>query len=168
MDAEGFRRVEREAFRPVDAASLRLFRIAFGAVMAWHVFRYFQNGWIDSVFLQPKILFGYYGFEWLAPWPGKALHVHFAIMALAAIGIATGRWLRASAAVFFLAWTYVLLLCETIYQHHYYFISLVSLLLVFVPIGRAVQWAPAWALWLLRAQIAAPYFFGGIAKINAD
>jgi hypothetical protein len=27
---------------------------------------------------------------------------------------------------------------------------------------------PAWALWLLRAQIACVYFFGGIAKLNGD
>jgi hypothetical protein len=27
---------------------------------------------------------------------------------------------------------------------------------------------PAWTLWLLRFQFAVPYFFGGIAKINAD
>ncbi|MGH7126988.1 MAG: HTTM domain-containing protein [Planctomycetaceae bacterium] len=28
--------------------------------------------------------------------------------------------------------------------------------------------APAWTLWLLRAQIAVVYFFGGVAKLNSD
>jgi hypothetical protein len=27
---------------------------------------------------------------------------------------------------------------------------------------------PAWTLWLLRAQIGIPYFYGGIAKLNSD
>ncbi len=27
---------------------------------------------------------------------------------------------------------------------------------------------PAWTLWLLRAQVGLPYFFGGIAKLNSD
>ena len=27
---------------------------------------------------------------------------------------------------------------------------------------------PAWTLWLLRAQVGIPYFYGGIAKLNSD
>jgi len=27
---------------------------------------------------------------------------------------------------------------------------------------------PAWTLWLLRAQVAVVYFFGGVAKLNGD
>ena len=32
---------------PVDAASLAFFRIAFGVMMLWEVWRYFSHGWID-------------------------------------------------------------------------------------------------------------------------
>ena len=57
---------------------------------------------------------------------------------------------------------------------------LVSFLLIFVPANRAFsvdaklrpetrsETAPAWALWLLRAQIGIVYFYGGLAKLGAD
>src|SRR5947208_13711833 len=59
-------------------------------------------------------------------------------------------------------------------------ISLFSFLLVFAPANRALwvsAWvwpkfrlsgAPAWSLWLLRAQTGAIYFFAGVAKIAPD
>ena len=50
-----------------------------------------------------------------------------------------------------------------------------------LPLNRAVSFdaalasrdsrrqpSPAWALWLVRFHIALPYFFGGVAKLNAD
>jgi hypothetical protein len=55
-----------------------------------------------------------------------------------------------------------------------------SLLLIFVPAHRAFSLdsrlrptlrsdtAPAWTLWMLRAQIGIVYFFGGVAKLNGD
>ena len=30
------------------------------------------------------------------------------------------------------------------------------------------EFAPAWSLWVLRAQMGLVYFFGGIAKLNGD
>ena len=32
----------------------------------------------------------------------------------------------------------------------------------------SIQRAPAWTLWLLRAQIGIVYFYAGLAKLNAD
>ena len=87
---------------------------------------------------------------------------------------------RLCALLFFLSFTYVELLDKTAYLNHYYWAALVSLLMVFLPLHRSVSvdawlesrtmWgkAPAGALWLLRAQLAAMYIFAGIAKLNAD
>ena len=36
--------------QPVDIAPLILFRIAFGAIMGWEVWRHFTNRWIDRLF----------------------------------------------------------------------------------------------------------------------
>ncbi len=33
-------------FAPIDILSLVYFRIAFGAIMLWEVYRYFDHGWI--------------------------------------------------------------------------------------------------------------------------
>jgi hypothetical protein len=167
-------------FKPVDIFPLVLFRIFFGALMSWEISRYFTNGWIYSHFVEPKFFFTYYGFEWVHPWPGNWMVAHFCVLLAAAICIGLGLCYRLSAAVFFLGFTYAFLIDQTHYLNHFYLISLLSLLLIFVPAHRMMSvdaWlrpkiltetAPAWALWLLRIQVGIPYFFGGIAKINSD
>src|SRR5436309_2939862 len=40
-------------FAPVDIASLAFFRVAFGAVMLWEVWRYFNYGWISRYYIEP-------------------------------------------------------------------------------------------------------------------
>ncbi len=174
------RALAARAFAPVDAASLVCFRLAFGAIMAWEVVRYFSNGWIAAYYIEPTFHFTYFGFGWVRPWPGAGMYVHFAVLGLAALGVALGFAYRLSAAVFFLGITYVFLLDQTYYLNHFYLITLLGLLLLFFPVRGAVSIdarlrpalrsdsAPAWALWLLRAQIAIPYFYGGLAKLNHD
>jgi len=176
---ERSRLVER-AFAPVDIASLVCFRIAFGAVMAWEVVRYVQHGWISSYYIEPEFHFTYFGFGWVKPWPGRGMYVHFAVLGLAALGIMAGAWYRLSALVFFVAFTHVFLIDQAYYLNHFYLISLIAFVLVFVPAHRALSldarlrpalrsdYVPAWTLWLLRAQVGIPYLYGGLAKINGD
>jgi hypothetical protein len=176
----GRARLVRAALAPVDIASLAVFRAAFGAAMVWEVCRYFANGWIARYYVDPEFHFGYYGFGWVRPWPGDGMYVHFALLGLAALGVTFGFACRASALVFFLGFTYVFLLDQARYLNHFYLISLLACLLVFLPVGRALsvdarrrpeqrsETAPAWALWLVRAQVGIPYFYGGLAKLNGD
>lgn len=168
----------RRLFAPVDIASLACFRIAFGALMLVDVIRYFPA--IEDTFIDPTFHFTYYGFAWIHPWPGDGMYIHFAVLGLAAVCISLGLFYRLAATVFFLGFSYVFLLEQARYLNHFYLIALISLLLIFVPAHRALSvdaWlrpglrartAPAWALWLVRAQIAIPYIYGGIAKLNAD
>jgi vitamin K-dependent gamma-carboxylase-like protein len=174
------RELLRGAFAPVDIASLACFRVAFGAVMVWEVYRYFTKGWIASYYIRPEFYFTYYGFGWVRPWPGEGMYVHFAVMGLAALCVTLGLFYRASAAVFFFAFTYVFLLDQTRYLNHFYLISLIAFLMIFLPVHRALSLdarrrpelrsdtAPALALWLVRAQVGIPYFYGGLAKLNGD
>jgi hypothetical protein len=87
---------------------------------------------------------------------------------------------RLATTLFFLGFTYIFLLDQTNYLNHFYLISLISFLMIFMPANRALSVdaylepdlhsdsAPAWALWLLRMQIGVAYFYGGLAKLNAD
>jgi vitamin K-dependent gamma-carboxylase len=173
-------RLQHRAFAPVDNASLVLFRIAFGLLMMWEVFRYFHHHWISRYWIEPKFLFKYYGFSWVQPWPGQGMCIHWAVLGLLGLFIAAGFLYRLSAALFFLGFTYCFLLDQAPYLNHFYLVCLLSFLLVFVPAHRAFSvdvwlWphvrsrvAPAWALWLLRAQMAIVYVFGGIAKLSPD
>ena len=73
-------------------------------------------------------------------------------------------------ALFCLGFSYVFLLDQANYLNHWYLICLLSFLLIFVPAHRALSvdaWlrpglrseqAPAWALWLLRAQMGVRVF----------
>ena len=81
------------------------------------------------------------------------MHAHFAVLGLLSLGIAAGYRLRLCAALFFVGFTYGELLDRATYLNHHYLISLVSLLLVVLPLQRSV--GPAWALWTLRAKVGA-------------
>ena len=148
--------------------------------MVWEVCRYFRNGWVYSHWLEPRILFKYYGFSWVHPWPGHWLYVHWAALGLLGLFVAAGFFYRVSATLMFLSYAYFFLLDETWYVNHTYLFCLFCLLLVFVPANRALSvdnwlwpslrsdFAPAWSLWLLRFQIGVVYFFGGLVKFSPD
>ena len=173
-------RVCAALFEPVDISFLVFFRVVFGGIMLWEVYRYFSYGWIARYFVEPALNFTYYGFSWVKPWPGRGMYSHFFILGVAAACVMTGFLYRIAAPVFFLAFTYSFLLDQTRYLNHLYLVCLIGFLMCFLPAERAFSVdallrqkirsdvVPAWTLWVLRAQIGIPYFFGGIAKLNSD
>jgi hypothetical protein len=130
--------------------------------------------------MKPDFHFTWVLFDWVEPWPGIGMYLHFYALIALALCIAAGLFYRVSAALFCVGFTYVFLLDQAKYLNHWYLICLISFLVIWVPAHRALsvdawlrprirtEWAPAWALWLLRAQMGFVYFFGGIAKLNAD
>jgi hypothetical protein len=108
------------------------------------------------------------------------MHVHFAALAVLAAMVAAGLFYRVAAALYLLGFTYAFLLDQARYLNHYYLVALLAFLLVFLPAGRAfsldtrrrpelrAESAPAWALWLLRAQMGIVYFYAGVAKLHGD
>ncbi len=40
-------RLQRRLFAPVELASVAVFRMIFGAIVVWEVYRYFSKGWIE-------------------------------------------------------------------------------------------------------------------------
>ena len=173
-------RVCTALFAPVDISFLVFFRILFGGIMLWEVYRYFSYDWITRYFVEPAVTFTYYGFSWVKPWPGRGMYIHFLVLGVAAACVMLGFLYRIAAPVFFLAFTYFFLLDQTRYLNHFYLVCLISLLMCFLPAHRAFSvdaslWrrirsdvTPAWTLWLLRIQVGIPYFYGGIAKLNSD
>ena len=173
-------RLVRWLFQPVDLGLIVFFRVAFGVIMMWEVWRYFSYGWIARYFVEPTFHFTFYGFDWVRPWPGNGMYWHFGAMGLLAGCIALGLFYRVATTLFFLAFTYVFLLDQAKYLNHFYLICWVSLLMVFIPAHRAFSLdalrkpslysttAPRWTLWLLRTQLGIAYFYGGLAKINSD
>ena len=173
---------------PVDGSSAALFRILFGLVCLAGIVRFFAHGWVSELHVEPAHHFTYLGFGWVTPWPGWGMHLHFALLGVLALGIAIGyRYRVGDALAFFLGFTYVELLDKTNYLNHYYMVSLISFLMVFLPLHRSLsvdRWlaerggssptgcawgsVPAATLWVLRAQVALVYLFADIAKLNPD
>jgi hypothetical protein len=155
-------------------------RIAFGAVMAWEVTRYFRYDWIARYWIDPPFNFSYPLFGWLQPWPGDGMYWHFYLLGVLALFIALGLFYRLSMTLFFFAFSYTFLLEEARYLNHFYLVCLFSFISIFVPAHRwlsldALIWprirstkVPTWSLLLVQAQIGIPYFFGGVAKLNGD
>lgn len=173
-------RTGEKLFAPVSIESLVFFRIYFGLMMLADLISYFQNGWIRQVYIKPEFHFKYYFFEWVHPWPGAGMYLHFIALSILACCITAGFFYRVSTILFCLGMTYLFLLEQAVYLNHIYLICLVSFLLIFLPCHRACSLdairkpglksavTPASAVWLLRFQIGLPYFFGGIAKLHTD
>lgn len=144
------------------------------------VCRFWSKGWIESQFIAPLIHFKYYGFHWLPEPSDSGFYLLFGLMAISSLGIMLGAAYRISAITFFLAFTYIELTDVTYYLNHYYFVSLVSLLLIFLPAHRsysfdvklglvkAFERVPAWTVNIIKFQLALVYFFAGVVKLNAD
>jgi len=166
--------------RPEDAASLAVFRFAFGAVMAWDLLRYVASAWGGNYFYSDAFLFKYFPFGWVDRLPPTLMTVMFCTTALAAVGVALGACYRLCAVLLFLGHGYIFLMSAAHYLNHAYLICILTFLMIFLPAHRALSvdawWRPSWARrelphWargLLVFQLALVYTYGGIAKINSD
>ncbi|MBX2815995.1 MAG: HTTM domain-containing protein, partial [Saprospiraceae bacterium] len=110
------------------AAPLAVFRILFGSLMLVSIVRFYCNGWIEKLYLQPSFHFKYRFFEWVVV-PDGWTYLLFVGCGLAALGVALGLFYRLSITLFFVLFTYIELMDKTTYLNHYYFVSVVSFLL---------------------------------------
>ncbi|MDH5324051.1 MAG: HTTM domain-containing protein [Gammaproteobacteria bacterium] len=177
-----FTQLQQKALTPVNGTSIAIFRMGFGLIMLWEVFRYWRNGWISKYYIEPEFYFKYYGFEWIQPWEGEGMYVHFLVMGLLALLITVGAFYRISIILFTLAFSYVFLLDQTRYLNHFYLVILFSCLLCVIPAHqtwsvdawrRAKQSTPtltmpSWSIWILRTQMEIMLLYAGIVKINPD
>jgi hypothetical protein len=167
-------------FTKVSAAPIAVYRITFGLLMLFSTIRFIANGWVQSIYINPSFHFSYYGFDWI-PYPSSGIiWLLFGLMIVGSISILLGFFYRIGTILFFLAFTYVELLEKANYLNHYYFVSLIALLLIFIPANRYFSLdarfnicqerseCSLWEIRILQFQIAIVYFFAGIAKLEAD
>ncbi len=167
-------------FTHVHTSSLVYLRVAFYGIMLWEVWRFIDHNWVERYFTGKEFYFKYWPFVFVQPWPGDGMMVHFYVMGIVAVFAMLGLFYRLSATLFFFLITYVFLLEQARYLNHLYLICLISFLMILVPAHRYFSLdaflkpalrstiVPAWSVWLLRFQVGVLYFFGGIAKLNAD
>lgn len=169
----------REYFKSTKAAEpLAVFRIGFGLMMLYSIVRFYFMGWIEKVYILPGFHFKYYGFEWV-PKIGEYTYLLFFICAISSIMITIGYRYRLAIVSFFICFTYIELLEKTVYLNHYYFISILSFLLIFLPLNAIFSvdnlikkekkpLVKSWTIDCLKFLLAIVYIYAGIAKINHD
>ena len=161
-----------------DSSPLILFRIGFGLLMCYSLIRFWLKGWIETLYINPSFHFSYYGFEWVKP-IGEYTYLIFIICFISSFCVAIGYRYKLSIILFFLSFTYIEMMDKTTYLNHYYFISILSFLMIFLPANAGYSLdsfldkkyytqIPRWNIDIIKILIAIVYLYSGIAKINSD
>ena len=141
--------------------------------------RFALNGWIQKLYIEPSFFFSYFGFEWVQP-PGEWTYIIFAVCGLSAIFISLGFKYRFTVITFFLSFTFIELMDKTTYLNHYYFISILSFLMIFLPANTyfsidaarnaklKAEFIPTWTIDVIKLLLFIVYFYAGLAKLNSD
>jgi len=146
--------------------------------MCYSIARFYLKGWIEELYIEPDFHFSYYGFEWIKP-IGEFTYLIFAVCFISSLFVMIGLKYKTSIILFFLSFTYIELMDKTTYLNHYYFISILSFLLIFIPANATFSVdniinqkkftnIPRWSVDALKLLITIVYLYAGVAKINSD
>ena len=195
-EAGAWERFKARLAEPVNGASLAVFRISVGIVMAleaWSLARpdaaAISSGKspLETYYTGPEITF-HFPFElfsWLPLFSPPVIYALVLIQGVAGVMMALGVFYRAAAAAVFLTWGYLWVVesTRTYWQSHYYLETLLTFLMIWMPAARRYSidaWlarkrnrlnpgsVPFWTLFLLRGQLFIAYFYAGVAKLNGD
>lgn len=168
-----------QLLKPVKAAPIAVFRVLFGVMMMYSAVRFVAKGWVEQYYIKPVFHFTYYGFNFVTPL-GSYTYLLWVILFLSALFLAVGLYYRIAAILFFLTFTYIELIDKTYYLNHYYFVSLIGFLFIFLPANStfsldakrnpkmAYQQIPRYNIFAIQFMLCIVYFYAGLAKINSD
>lgn len=163
---------------PVSIFPLIVFRISFGLILFISTLRFILKGWVTDLYIKPTYFFTYYGFDWINPVSNNFIYVVFFLLLVCSLMITIGLFYRYSSLLFFILFTYIELIDKTNYLNHYYFISLISFLMIFLPANRFFSVdniigicnertiVKAWQINIIKLQVGIVYLFAGVAKLN--
>ena len=173
-------RLSSSVFRPVTLYPLIAFRFTFGLAMAFWCLYMLLSGSVTTYFIEPNFVFSYTGFEWLKPLPDWGIYLSFVLLFFSALMISAGMFFRVSSLIFTLLFAYLVLLDRANYLSYYYFILLLSFMLMISPAHRIfsidlvrkpelrVDFVPRWIILAIQVQVALVFVFAGMAKLNPD
>ena len=143
------------------------------------IIRFWSKGWIEKLYLDPAFHFHYAGFEFVTV-PGEYTYLIFLACGISALFVALGYRYRLAAIMFFLSFTYIELMDKTTYLNHYYFISVLSFVMIWLPANsyfsldawrnprKASSTVPRWTIDCIKVLLAVVYIYAGAAKLNPD
>lgn len=166
--------------RPISISPLITFRVVIGLMLFVSTLRFLLLGWVHDHYVQPVFRFHYFGFDFLPLLPAAGIYAVHLLMLVSALMVMLGWYYRIAATLLFLTFTYTELIDLTYYLNHYYYVSLVCFLLIWVPANRtfsidawrnpeiAGKTIPAWAIGIFIFQISIVYLYAGFAKFNTQ
>jgi vitamin K-dependent gamma-carboxylase len=188
--ADRWARFKKVLAQPVSGASLAIFRMAVGLVMALEAFSLLRPSastagkvMLETYYTGADIKFHlpYALFEWLPWFPKTEMYAVVGLLAMGGLMMALGFFYRFAAVLVFLTWGYLYAVeCTRTYWMSYYYLELlIAFLLIWMPAAREYSidaWlfksrprtVPYWTVILLRGQLLIAYFYAGVAKLNSD
>ena len=153
---------------------LAVYRIGFGLLVMFSIVRFWYNGWIESLYLEPDFHFSFLGFSWVKP-IGIYTYFIFITCFISALFVMLGYKYRTAIITLFLSFTYIELMDKTTYLNHYYLVSSLSFLMIFLPCAsyfaldsKNKTKVPKWTIDSLKLMLLIVYLYAGLAKINSD
>ena len=153
---------------------LAVYRIGFGLLVMFSIIRFWYNGWIESLYLEPDFHFSFLGFSWVKPL-GIYTYFIFIICFISALFVMLGYKYRIAIISLFLSFTYIELMDKTTYLNHYYLVSSLSFLMIFLPCASYFaldstnnRKVPNWTIDSIKLMLLIVYLYAGLAKINSD
>lgn len=167
-------------FQPESLYPLVMVRVMFGAVMAGWALTMMFNGSLSELFSSNNFVFHYRGFDWIQP-PGlTATYLIFGLIVVTSLMLGAGFYFKISSFVFTLAFSYITLIDKSNYLSYYYFVIIMSVMLMVSPAHRLfsldllrkpsirVDYIPAWFMLAMKLQVVMVFFFAGMGKLNYD
>ncbi|KAG9263343.1 vitamin K-dependent gamma-carboxylase [Astyanax mexicanus] len=166
--------------RPMDPASLGIFRFLFGMLMALDITQERGLSHLDYKYLDGTPVCRFPLFNFLEPLPMDWMYFVYLVMFLGAVGIMLGCFYRLACLMFISTYWYVFFLDKTAWNNHSYLYGLIGFQLTLMDANR--YWSvdglrnpkkrnahvPLWNYTLLRTQIFLVYFIAGVKKLDAD
>lgn len=172
-----FDRINQYLNKEVSIAPLITLRVLFGGVMLFSLIRFISNGWVESLYLDLDFYFTFFDFiQYLGDF---YIYLIFYSLIILSVFIIIGLKYKLSISLFFILFTYIELLEKSYYLNHYYFVSVLSFALIFLPLGNDFSFDSLikrkhqktiqnWQLLIPKILISIVYFYAGIAKLNSD
>lgn len=166
--------------RPMDPASLGIFRFLFGMLMALDITQERGLSHLDYKYLDGTPVCRFPLFNFLEPLPMDWMYFVYLVMFLGAVGIMLGCFYRLACLMFISTYWYIFFLDKTAWNNHSYLYGLIGFQLTLMDANR--YWSidglrnpkkrnahvPLWNYTLLRTQIFIVYFIAGVKKLDAD
>lgn len=172
--------MDRLLYRAKDAKLLGIFRLIFGILMFAECLRIVKMNVISDGLLKPQIALKYPFMDWIPTGTATTLYLSLAVLFVSSLLIALGKWTKWAAGLGLVAFCFIFLQDNTMYNNHLYMYALLFFLFTFVDadavftlsdgFGKKGERAaiPAWNYNIFKFLVFIVYFFGGIAKLSSS